>query len=310
MKLHSAAISKSGFARLQRLGVHLGPERRVVQRQPTVGDLGGHRDVLRPFGAEVDRHVGAQRVRDRLERLAQPDRAGTVVRVRVVLARELERRLAGEDAADDLDVLARAGERLAERLAVPALDDLRARHPETEDQAAVAQVVERERVHRGRGRRARRDLHDAGAELDRRRVRGDPHERRERVRAPRLRAPHRVEAELLGLLRELRDLRGRPRAPVPEDQSEFHVRSSLCLQRLPSDSGDFALAGGNFTGMCLIPAMKLERSGGASPIELEHRHAARHLLEQHVDLHPGEVRAEAVVRTTATEADVLVRDRA
>ena len=41
--------------------------------------------------------------------------------------------------------------------------------------------------------------------------------------------------------------------------------------------------------------------------ELDGRDPAGHLLEQHVDLHAGEVGAEAVVRAAAAEADVLVR---
>ena len=59
--------------------------------------------------------------------------------------------------------------------------------------------------------------------------------------------------------------------------------------------------------MCLMPAMKFDRSGSASPVRSSVGHALRHLLEQHVDLHAGEVHAEAVVRTAAAETDVLVR---
>ena len=91
----------------------------------------------------------------------------------------------------------------------------------------------------------------------------------------------------------------RPRAPVPENESELHVAPALRRLR--------ACPAGYFTGMCLMPAMKFERSGCDVADELERRDPARHLLEQHVDLHAGEVRAEAVVRTAAAEADVLVR---
>ena len=45
-------------------------------------------------------------------------------------------RLAGEHLADDRDVLARAGQGLRERLAVPTLDHLGARDAETEDEPA------------------------------------------------------------------------------------------------------------------------------------------------------------------------------
>ena len=57
------------------------------------------------------------------------------------------------------------------------------------------EVVERERGHRHRGRRARRELADRRAELDRRRLRAPPRERRQRVGAVRLGGPARVEPE-------------------------------------------------------------------------------------------------------------------
>ena len=71
---------------------------------------------------------------DRLERLAEAQRALAGSGSLVVLALEVERLLAGEDPADDLDVLAGAGERLGVGLAVPALDDLRPRRAEPEDE--------------------------------------------------------------------------------------------------------------------------------------------------------------------------------
>ena len=145
--------------------------RRQEERQPAVGDLGGHGHVLRALGAEEDRDVGAQRVGDRLERLAEAHRACAEVRLLVELALEVERLLAGQDPADDLDVLAGAGERLGVRLAVPALDDLRARDAEAEDDPAAREVVERERGHRRGGRRAGRDLQTPVPSLMRRRVR-------------------------------------------------------------------------------------------------------------------------------------------
>ena len=70
---------------------------------------------------------------DRLERLAEPDRALAGVRQRVVRAAVGDRRLAGQHLTDDVDDLAGAGQRLRERLAVPALDHLRAAHAHAED---------------------------------------------------------------------------------------------------------------------------------------------------------------------------------
>ena len=116
-----------GEALVQPRLVHLGAGRGVEDRDPAVGDLGGLRDVLRSLGAEPDRHVGAQRVDDRLQRLAEPDRVVAVVRQRVVRAVVGDRALAGQHLADDLDDLPGARQRLAEGLAVPPLHHLRAR---------------------------------------------------------------------------------------------------------------------------------------------------------------------------------------
>src|SRR5690349_23436510 len=44
---------------------------RIEDRVPTIRDLRGERDVLRSLRREVDRDVGAQRMRDRLQRLAE-----------------------------------------------------------------------------------------------------------------------------------------------------------------------------------------------------------------------------------------------
>jgi hypothetical protein len=151
---------------LQRVGVHVLAVRRVVQRHPTVGDLGRESDVLRTLGSEQDREIGPQGMCDRTQRLAQTPRTGSVVGHVVVLTVELDRLLTAQDPAHDLDVLACARQRLAERLAVPTLDHLRPRYAETQGEAAVGQVIERECVHRARRRRARRDLHDARAQAD------------------------------------------------------------------------------------------------------------------------------------------------
>ena len=93
------------------------------------------------------------------------------------------------------------------------------------------------------------------------------------------------------------------RAPqYPSTSPELHLRRAR--------SGDFALAGGVLHRHVLDPGDEVGAQRLRVTDELERRHPARHLLEQHVDLHPREVRAEAVVRTAAAEADVLVRDRA
>ena len=54
-------------------------------------------------------------------------------------------------------------------------------------------------------------------------VRADPRSGRERVGAPRLGGPHRIESEALRLLRERHRERVGLRAPVAELESEFHA---------------------------------------------------------------------------------------
>src|SRR5690606_12009258 len=105
-------------------------------RDQPVRHLGAAADAGGADQRGVDRQVLAA-VQDALERLAEPRGARAAVRDVVVLAVELERLLAREDLADDLDVLAGAGERLAVRHAVPALDHLWSRGTEAEDEATA-----------------------------------------------------------------------------------------------------------------------------------------------------------------------------
>src|SRR4051812_25494567 len=196
--------------------------RRHEDRQPAVGDLGRERDALRPECREVDRDLGAQRAQHQLQRLAEAGRARPVPRDPVVLAVVLDD-LARERCADDLDVLARLAERLAPRLAVPALDHLRPGAAEPEQEAAAREEVERRRRHRRVRRRAAGDLQDRGAELDPLGAPREPAEDADRVGAPGLRDPDRVEAEPLRLLHERIQIGGiRAGWRVPEAETELH----------------------------------------------------------------------------------------
>ena len=160
-------------------------------RQPAVGDLRGERDVLRPDRGEVDRDVGAQRPHHHLQRLAEPGRARPVVGDAVVLAL-VGRPTSRRSAVRTISMYSRVfAERLAPRLAVPALDDLRARGAEAEDEAAARHEVERRRGHRGVRGRAARDLHDRRADLDPARRRGEPREHARPRRCPRPPRPRR-----------------------------------------------------------------------------------------------------------------------
>ena len=220
---HLEALLRAG----ELVGVDLLAVRRVVERQPAVRDLRGLGDVLGSLGAEVDRDLTAQRVHDRLERLAQPDAARPGVGVLVELALVVERLLACQDPTDDLDVLAGARQRLVRRPAVPALDHLRTRDAQAQDEPAVGQVVQGDRRHGRRCRGARCELHHRGAELDALGPGGQIGERGQRVGAPRLGGPDRGEAELLGRHRAFHPVGGGHLPPVAELQSEFHGRCPL-----------------------------------------------------------------------------------
>ncbi len=181
---------------------------------PAVADLGGKLDRLTADRADEDRDLVAQRVEVELQRLALVHRPLATNGDRVVGALVIKRALTGDDLADDLDVLARATPRLRIGDAVPALGDLRAGRAEAEDEAAAGEVVERRAGHRCRGGRARRDLQDRGAELDRLRLRDQPGEDGDDVGAIRLRRPHGLEA---GGLRRLHELHGFwPCGPMPK----------------------------------------------------------------------------------------------
>ncbi len=155
-------------------------------------------------------------------------------RQRVVRAVVGERALPGPDVPQDPDVLAHPGERLGERLAIPALDDLRPGHAEAEDRPPAGEMVKRHRRHRGGRGRPCGDLHDCRPELDPLGLRAPPRERHQRVGAVRLGGPDRVKPEALGLLHGLERTGRRTAGPVAgvESQSKVarHRRSRTLLR--------------------------------------------------------------------------------
>ena len=212
----------AGEALVEPFVVHAGNPRRVEDRQPPVGDLGGQRDVLRAFGAQHHRDVRTQRMGDGLERLAQTRGALTRERQGVVRAVAGNRGLAGPDLAQDVDVLAGARQRLRELLPVPALDDLRTRHTQPQDVAATRQVVERQRCHGARRGRAGRHLNDRRTQAHPRGFPAPPGQRGVGIRAPGLRGEDGVEPRFFRRGDERRVIGGRLGAPVSELQTEFH----------------------------------------------------------------------------------------
>ena len=91
---------------------------------------------------------------------------------------------------------------LREPHAVPALGDLRAGDAEAEPEPAVGQRVQRRGRHRRHRGRPGRDLQHRAADVDRVRVRGDPGQHGDRVRAVGLGRPDHGEAEPFGLADE------------------------------------------------------------------------------------------------------------
>ena len=190
-------------------------------REPSVGDLGGEGDVLRALGAHDDRDLLAERMGDGLEGLAQSGAAR--VGERVVGAVVGDDVLPGDDLAHDVDVLAGAGQRLLEGLAVPAFDDLGAGHAEPEDEPAAGEVVHGDGGHAHGGGRAGRQLAQGGTQADPLGLRAPPGQRGEGVGAVGLGGPDRVVAQALGLGDQLDGVGGRPRSPVPQLQSDLQI---------------------------------------------------------------------------------------
>src|SRR5207253_675238 len=147
------------------------------------------RDVLRSENRKEDWDPLLNRFDGQLERLARTVGEGKLER----LAMELDL-LASQRHADDRYVLARPLQLLAEPDAVEAFGHLRAGAAKAEQHAAARQVVDRGRGHRGHGGAPRRDLEDAGAELDSGGPRGQPGQHGPRVRTISLGRPDGVVA--------------------------------------------------------------------------------------------------------------------
>ena len=198
------------------------PFGREEDRQPAVGDLECEPDVLRAQGGEIDRNRVTKWPHHQFQRLPQARCVRARVRHVVLIAVKLDG-FTAQRGANDLDVLARPRERLAPRLSMPTLDDLRPGRSKPEQEPASRQQVQGCRRHRRVCGRAPRDLHDRGADLDLRRRRRQPRQDRDDVGAPRLRRPGRVIAEPFRFLRERDQIqRVRPRRRISHGEAEAH----------------------------------------------------------------------------------------
>src|SRR5262245_13366337 len=117
------APTRSGHSREHRLGDEARPLRAHVDGLHAVRQLAGHTQSGRRKRGRIDLEAGVG-MHGALERLAEARGIRPRIGDRVVLALVRERRLAREHLADDLDVLARAHQRLAVGHAVPAFDHL------------------------------------------------------------------------------------------------------------------------------------------------------------------------------------------
>ncbi len=173
-----------------------------TQRQPAVRDFRCQLHGRFVSGAEIDRDVGIH-MQDGFQRLADAERALTGVRQAYLTPFMCHRRFTSEDLPHDRDVVLVAVVRPAPWLAVPTLNDLRSRYTEPGDETSAARHrIDGGSAHRGIGGRTGSELHDAGAQFDPLRQRGEIGQRCDCIRAIRLRCPYAVIAKLLGALHE------------------------------------------------------------------------------------------------------------
>ena len=195
-----------------------------VDRLPDVGHLRGELDVLRADRGERDRDVLGRRAVHEPDRLAQP--RATLGERQVVGDAVVLDLVAAPHLAADLDRVAGARDRLLEGHAVPALDHLRARRTEPEDEPAIGQRVERRRSLRDQRRAARVERDDARHQLDRRGLAGQVAERRHEVVAVDLRSPDQIDARRL----EIAGLRGQLLGVTVESdgRGDLHAERLSC----------------------------------------------------------------------------------
>jgi hypothetical protein len=169
------------------------------QREPAVGDLGGHGDVLLAQGGHPDRDPGALGVPDDLEGLAQTGALPLGERDLIRHALMSEGSLPGPDLAADVDDLAGPRQWAVVGHSVKPLDDLWSRRTQPEHTSAAREGVDAGSRHGDKGRRPGEDGQDGGTDLDPFGLGGQVSHQAGRVVTVRLRHPDGVEADLLEL---------------------------------------------------------------------------------------------------------------
>ena len=173
----------------------MGQERRRGLRdegvaEPPVGQLAGEPHVGRADGGDVDRHVHRGR--------HGPDGPVAGPRQLVDLALVIQP-VTAADHPDDLDRFPRRPDWFSERDTMPALHDLGSADAEAQHEPPAGKLLRGHRGHGQHGGGSRAELHDRGAQADRRRPGGEVADLGERVVAPHFRDPGRVHAEPFGL---------------------------------------------------------------------------------------------------------------
>ena len=142
----------------------MGPIRPVVQGQPPLGQLGGHGDVLRAEGGDVNGDPLAHGMIHDLEGLAQSG-APPLGQGHLVVGALVFEAVAPPHRSADLDDLAGASQRGVVGHAMEALDHLGPGSAQAQDEATPRQFVEANRRHGHQRRGARVERQDARPDL-------------------------------------------------------------------------------------------------------------------------------------------------
>ena len=218
------AVAAPAEALDERVAVHVSTLGHHEERKQSVGNLAGQPESRRRDRAGIDRQRLAG-MDDALQRLSEPASVRAAVGERIVHALVDHRLLSRNDLADDRDVFAQALVGFAVGNPVPALDHLRPRRPDTEDETPAGERLKGHGRHRGASGRSRRHLHERGADRHAFRLGQDPGGRRHRVGAIGLRSPDGLVAERFSLLDQV-DVDGEVPARIAEHKPELQHCSS------------------------------------------------------------------------------------
>src|SRR5271168_286922 len=165
--------------------------------------------------------------------VAQQSASRRITRGHLVIRAVIAHRLGPADRlTDDIDVLPRACQRLAERLAVPPFGYLLTRNAQAQYRATVGNVIQGHHGHRCGRRGTGRHRDDTGGEADPGSLARHPSERDKSLSPVRFRGPCRIDAYCLTLIGHPAHDVGDPGAPPRNLNSELHQNATSPLRRL------------------------------------------------------------------------------